>query len=241
MFRILRLSRPAFLVATVAATPLFYPRIYLDIQQVVVDSSLSPFPTEIKKSANFHNDFKLLGHGVRSVTFVSFKVYGVGIYIAEKDIPKASKILSSLGKNLEDPEQSVEAIGELLDNDVCFMARLSPVRNTDFNHLKDGLIKSILAHPKSKEMKEELAPGLDQLRNAFSRKGSVPKNHVLCLEMFDGGKLSVSYSKPGKEGDAMGVVESPLVGRQLFLLYLSGAKPLSKPLKDSCVQGFINL
>lgn len=241
MFRILRLSRPALVVTAVAATPLFYPRIYLDIQQVLVDSSLTPFPKEIRKSSQFHNDFKLLGHGVRSVTFVSFKVYGIGIYIAEQDIPKTSKILTSLGKDLDDPEQSVEAIGQLLDSDVKFMARLSPVRNTDFNHLKDGLIKSILAHPKSKEIKEELAPGLDELRNAFSRKGSVPKNHLLCLEMLDGGKLSVSYVNPGKKIDNMGVVDSPLISRQLFLLYLSGNKPLSKPLKDSCVQGFINL
>ncbi|RCK64464.1 Altered inheritance of mitochondria protein 18, mitochondrial [Candida viswanathii] len=88
--------------------------------------------------------------------------------------------IDEFGEQPRRPEQSAEAVGKLLDNDVEFMARISPVRNTDFNHLKDGLIKSILAHPKSKELKEDLAPGLEQLRKAFTRKGSVPKNHLLC-------------------------------------------------------------
>ena len=78
-----RYVRSAFIVSAVAATPLFHPKILLEVKQVVVDSSLNPFPTEIPKGL-FHNDFQLLGHGVRSVTFISFKVYGVGIYIAKK-------------------------------------------------------------------------------------------------------------------------------------------------------------
>ncbi|KAL6453142.1 AIM18 Altered inheritance of mitochondria protein 18 [Candida maltosa Xu316] len=241
MFRYLRYSRPALALTALFVTPLFQPQIFSEVNQIVVDSSLTPFPAEIKKSTHFENDFKLLGHGMRSVTFVSFKVYGVGLYIAEKDIPKASKILTSLSGQIEDPVQSVQVVEKLLDNDVKFLVRLSPVRNTDFNHLKDGLIKSILAHPKSKEIKEELAPGLDQLRKAFSRKGSVPKNHLLYLEIIDGGKLSVSYDHPGKEFYKMGVVESPLISRQLFLQYLSGPKPLSESLRQSCVKGFIDL
>ena len=51
---------------------------------ITVDSSISPFPLTIQeaKQANVHDDFQLLGHGVRSVTFVSFKVYGIGIYLS---------------------------------------------------------------------------------------------------------------------------------------------------------------
>lgn len=240
MFKYLRYCRPAFIVSAVAATPLFYPRIFLEVKQVVVDSSLNPFPTEIKKGF-FHNDFELLGHGVRSVTFIAFKVYGVGVYIAKKDIPKASTLLVDMADKLKDPEESAQAIEKLLDNDIKFLVRLAPVRNTDFNHLKDGLIKSILAHPKSKEMKEELGNGLDELREAFTRKGTVPKNHLLYLEMLDGGKLALSYVNPKKKEYKMGEVTCPLVARQLMLQYLSGAKPLSPSLRDSCIEGFINL
>lgn len=173
-----RYVRSAFIVSAVAATPLFHPKILLEVKQVVVDSSLNPFPTEIPKGL-FHNDFQLLGHGVRSVTFISFKVYGVGIYIAKKDIPKASSVLMGMADKLKDPQESAQVIEKLLDSDVKFLVRLAPVRNTDFNHLKDGLIKSILAHPKSKEMKTELGVGLDELRQAFTRRGTVPKT-ICC-------------------------------------------------------------
>ena len=90
-------------------------------------------------------------------------------------------------------------------------------------------------------MKTELGVGLDELRQAFTRRGTVPKNHLLYLEMLDGGKMELSYVNPEKKPYKMGVVDSPLVSRQLMLQYLSGAKPLSPSLRDSCIEGFINL
>ncbi|KAG2731880.1 hypothetical protein G9P44_005467 [Scheffersomyces stipitis] len=221
---------------------------------ITVDSSISPFPLTIQeaKQANVHDDFQLLGHGVRSVTFVSFKVYGIGIYIAKKDVKKAHDLLlgdlssspdGKLEDLLNDAEKSVEIVEKLLDSGVRFLVRLSPVRNTDFNHMKDGLIKSILANPKSKENRELVGEGLDQLRTAFSgRKGSVPKDHLLYFEILPGGKLSVSYENPVKKSIAeMGVVQEPLVSKILFLSYLSGRKPLSESLRKSSVEGLASL
>lgn len=224
---------------------------------VAVDSSISPFPTMLisANQTNLHTNFQLLGYGVRTVTFVNFKVYGIGLYIASEDVDKTRKILSpsylssfgtenhSLSELLSHPEFSTEIVSKLLNENVKFAVRICPVRNTDFNHLKDGLIKSILAHPESKDNKEIVGNGLEELRNVFSGfRGSVPKNHLLWLEILQQGKLSVSYEDPVKNKlTNMGQVNEPMISKILFLQYLSGSKPLSKPLRKSCTDGIAGL
>ncbi|CUM66796.1 uncharacterized protein PRCAT00004478001 [Priceomyces carsonii] len=225
-----------------------------DIENTVsVDKSIDPFPTHLNNKGNSlsSSEFQLLGYGVRSVTFLNFKVYGIGLYIANDDINIAKNVLHrvqnvsslSLKDSLLDPVESSLIIEQLIDEGVRFAVRISPVRNTDFNHLRDGLIKSILAHPKSKEVRESVSSGLDELRNAFSgRKGSVPKNHVLYLECLPSKRLKVAYFNPDKDtGVIMGTVNNPIVSKLLFLQYLSGKKPLSEPLRQSCVDGFLGL
>lgn len=224
---------------------------------IAVDSSISPFPTALicANQTNLNTDFQLLGYGVRSVTFVNFKVYGIGLYIANDDVNKVRRILGpdylstfgtenhSLKELLSDPDFSTQLISKLLEEKVRFAVRISPVRNTDFNHLKDGLIKSILAHSESKENKEIVSKGLEELRNVFNGyRGSVPKNHVLWLEVLKQGSLSISYENPVKnELISMGLVKEPIISKLLFLQYLSGKKPLSEPLRKSCIDGFIGL
>lgn len=224
---------------------------------ISVDPSISPFPTTLIRAnqTNLNTDFQLLGYGVRSVTFIGFKVYGIGLYIAKEDVNKTKKILSpdylstfgtenhSLNELLTDPEISTLIISELLNENVRFAVRICPVRNTDYNHLKDGLIKSILTHTESKENKEIVSNGLEELRNVFKGyRGSVPKNHVLWLEILKQGSLSISYESPIKnELTSMGEVKQPIISKLLFLQYLSGKKPLSEPLRKSCNDGFIAL
>ncbi|KAI5952484.1 AIM18 [Candida jiufengensis] len=236
-------------------------KIYLDTQQqvqqqqqqnsIIVDSSISPFPKQISKSNLISQNFTLLGHGIRSVTFIGFKVYGIGIYIANSDISKASQILNSFEKNNQNPEfpalnnptESDHIIETLLDNNIKFLIRLSPVRNTDFNHLKDGLIKSILAHPSSKTLKEQLSKGLEELRAVFSKtRGSVPKDDLLIMEILSNGEMSVNYINQKQDKiKEMGIVNEPLVGKILMQQYLSSNKPLSESLKKSCIEGLNNL
>ncbi|CAK9439024.1 uncharacterized protein LODBEIA_P32480 [Lodderomyces beijingensis] len=264
------------------------PQIHLDTPQpprqteVKVDDSISAFPTHIPKSQLITQNFTLLGHGVRSVTFIGFKVYGVAIYIAEADIPKAHRILanfaswnpapqtphtssspvqSSLVHALTNPAESEAIVESLLDSGVHFLIRLSPVRNTDFSHLKDGFIKSILAHSSSKnasgDEKSALNQGLDQLREIFGKnRGSVPKDDLLVLEQLHDGSLAIAYvgqqkkKKNQENGEnvsgarkvrEMGTVSGPVVAKTLLLSYLSGSKPLSESLRKSCMEGLAEI
>lgn len=231
-----------FSAATTSAIFLDAPSNFPPETSVTVDSSISPFPTSLSPEVNpnLSQKYALLGYGVRYVTFLSFKVYGIGVYIANSDIAKARRIVSEALRSdpgsLADPEESAKVIAKLLDEKVLFAVRICPVRNTDYSHLKDGLIKSTLAHSLSKTNRDVVGAGLDELRQVFQgRKGSVPKNHLLYLEVLKDGSLLVSYEDPKKAVvTPMGVVKEPMVGQILMLQYLSGRKPLSEELRRSC-------
>ncbi|ODV98425.1 hypothetical protein PACTADRAFT_19490, partial [Pachysolen tannophilus NRRL Y-2460] len=221
---------------------------------VSVDKSIPPFPKVITDP--LAEEFQLLGYGVRTVTFLRMKVYGLGIYISKKDVanvPKIldSKFLSSFYENLEDPNLSTILIDNLLASGIKFTARIVPLRNTDFNHLRDGLVKSIMASPKAKEaLQQENSPlpeGIDDLRKVFGNKhGSCPKGQSLYLELLEDQTLAVKYQFKDKnsrkvETTLLGIVKEPLVGKMLFLQYLSGKNPLSNETKTKSVESLASL
>ncbi|CDO92191.1 unnamed protein product [Kluyveromyces dobzhanskii CBS 2104] len=229
---------------------------------IPVDKSIDPFPTQLSPPEfPISTKYVMLGSGTRAVTFLSFKVYGLGIYTAVEDLGLIPKVLNSkyistafvdsdptkshkenLKVALDDPEISRVLITDLLDGGIRLVAKITPIRNTDFNHLKDGLIKSILGHPDSKKDEERLGKGLQQLRDAFSRKGSVPKNNDLLLELQANGHLQLSYfDRKTGESNQLGHVEETLIGKLLFTQYLSGPKPLSPSTKESVVSKIVTL
>ncbi|SCU78861.1 LADA_0A08152g1_1 [Lachancea dasiensis] len=223
---------------------------------VQIDNAVSPFPTRLgPPEFPFTTNYTLLGFGARSVTFINFKVYALGIYVASEDLGLIPEILStsymsnafldtdisnSHAENIElalkDPTKSRALINNLIDGGVRMMAKITPIRNTDFNHLKDGLIKSILNHPDAKINQEAVSSGIQELRDAFTRKGSVPKNDDLLIELQINGSLQLFYaSRKSNEKFLLGSIEEPMIGRLLFSQYLSGKKPLSPATRDSFV------
>lgn len=224
---------------------------------VEVDKSVSPFTVVLSPPETLlATKYTLLGFGPRSVTFLGFKVYALGIYVANEDLPLIPKILNStylcktfldtdsakshsenVGAALKDATKSRVLVGSLIDGGVRFMAKITPIRNTDFNHLKDGLVKSILNHPECQKNQEAVSRGLQELKNAFTRKGSVPKNDDLIIELQANGSLQLSYrSRKQNECMMLGRVDEPLIGKFLFSQYLGGDKPLSPPTRETFAQ-----
>ncbi|CCH42562.1 hypothetical protein BN7_2106 [Wickerhamomyces ciferrii] len=217
------------------------------LNSVDVDKNVDPLPL----SMNLSTRYQLLAHGTRAVTFLKFKVYALGIYVANDDIYKIPMVLNSnylsqqfidtdsakshsenIFAALHDSKKSGFLISNLLDSNIRLVARITPIRNTDFNHLKDGMVKSILA---AKYQDEGLASGLQELKDAFSRKGSVPKNNNLVLERLSNGELVLSYEDLKKhESFELGRVKNPVISKVLFLQYLSGG--LSNNTKDTAIE-----
>lgn len=215
-----------------AVAPMLVPRpVHAD---VVVDLLVPPFPTSLDLATRFN----LFASGTRLVTFVGFRVYAVGLYLAEADEPVLEKTVRAfVNKNVfdgtvqdatADPQLALALVQDVLDAGVRFAVRIVPVRNTDFGHLRDGFVRLIMAHPAAKQ-DEAVPAAIEALRGAMARKGLVPKGGTLLLEQQTGGRVAISYD--GKEHVEMGTVPNE-VGRYLMMQYLNARKPLLAGVRD---------
>lgn len=210
---------------------------------VEVDSAVDPLDVTLspQQLPFLKSQHKLIALGIRSVTFLGFKVYGVGLYISAKDESKINSIIQELLQ--AHPEQTVLSL--LLDRQlsqqavdniskvVSYAVKISPIRNTDFNHMKDGLTKSVLANPMGKEYRDEVTLGVEELRKVFQGyRGSFPKNKTLWVVSDTG---STTFYNDVNDLRKMGTVAEPIISRVLLVSYLSSLKPLSESLRESFV------
>lgn len=217
------------------------------VETVQPETKSPPFPSQFTYGGE---SYSLLGVGVRSVSFLSFHVYAVGLYIADSDKGKVKAILGANAsmEDLLDAEKGAELVSKLLNGGVRLDIRIVPVRNTDFGHMRDGLVRTTMANPrfKAEGNNEEFGEGLAQLKRAFGRKMTVAKHQILHLNRDRDGTLRIEYFKGNpetsvQEGMAMGAVTVPLVSELLFLQYLSGSKPSSESLRKDAVKGLAQL
>lgn len=208
---------------------------------VSVDNGIDPFPQTLGPDSKVVSSLhKLVATGVRSVTFLGFKVYGVGLYVPAKDEGKIGSLVAKHAGTgtaedvLNDKEKSQEVLDDIAKN-VSYTIRITPVRNTDFGHMRDGFVKTILSTPFAKTMKEEVGEGLEQLREVFKGvRGSVPKNHSMFVHSEDS-KVTFYYRGKDNELQTLGTVTEPTISRVLLVLYLSSVKPISEPLRKDFV------
>ncbi|KAH6603157.1 chalcone isomerase [Trichoderma cornu-damae] len=204
------------------------------------------------------SEYTLVGLGARTVTFIGIQVYVVGFYVATQDIAKLQRYLvkkinssattlipaekDALRKALEDAAEGEETWDALLRESGCrSVFRITPVRDTDFHHLRDGFVRSIAARSQHNKAYSDEAFGvaMKDFKALFNR-GSVPKKQELLLCRDENGVLSVMFNS-GRGGDpkreVMGTVEDERLSRLLWLNYLAGSKVASEPARDSIIEG----
>lgn len=193
-------------------------------------------------------DYEVIGVGYRAVTFMNFHVYALGIYIAKEDFAKAHKVLdriADLSGALSDPVKSAEVVGSLLDHGVRFAVRIVPVRNTDFLHIRDGLVRSVMANPEFKQRGNDssIGEGLNELKQAFGRKRKIAKGDVITIAQLKDGKLYATFALKDTQSspEELGYVQDPVIGRLLFLQYMSGKNPNSPTACKSSHDGLVAL
>lgn len=143
---------------------------------VSVINSVDALPMTVKEP--LQTNYDLIGYGIREVSFLKFKVYALGLYIAHDDVPLVSSILNSkflesfyeddvnsenqnkkhsenLSVALSDPNVSNILIKNLISSGVRFTARICAIRNTDLSHLRDGFIRTIKNNPNYKKIMKE--------------------------------------------------------------------------------------
>ncbi|SMN19141.1 similar to Saccharomyces cerevisiae YHR198C AIM18 Putative protein of unknown function [Maudiozyma saulgeensis] len=233
-----------------------------EIEYFEINDQINSFPSALRPPLYpLSTNYSLLGLGVRSVIVESFKVYGLGIYIADSDRKLVPMILNSfflkkafidtdeskthkenVKAALDDPVKSVILARNLLDGGVRMTAKFTPIKNTNLTFVREGIIKTIWNHPDAEANKEILEKGIDELRKAFNKKGSFLKDDDLLMELNADGSLQITYVNC-KHGDIykMDLVKEPAVGRFLFSQYMSGPNPLSVPCKNEIVKSLVDL
>lgn len=214
-------------------------------------------------------EYTLVGLGIRTVMWI--QVYVVGMYVRTVDIttlqeklihsinPSASTLIPAekddLRNKLLDPEQSREVWSEILKVPGIKTAwRISPTRNTDFGHLRDGFVNGINARKAEARTlaqggetpydSEDFGQAVQELKAIFTG-GKAPKESILILARNNVGVLDVLFQpKPGESGkqkemELLGSVSDERIARLIWLGYLAGAKVSSPAAREGVVAGCV--
>jgi hypothetical protein len=205
-------------------------------------------------------EYTLLGLGIRKVSFLRVQVYVVGLYIKTSSLstlqnhlintvnPSASALIpgekEELRKALLDPNRSTEVWQSILakqgTDGVEMALRIVPTRGTDFNHLRDGLMRGIqsrtdevgrkqaeLLRQQAAESKtialprpvgegefsdESFGVAMKDFKAIFSGRGSAPKGSVILLTRDRDGVLSVLYQALKKTNKGEKVADLATLG-----------------------------
>ena len=194
---------------------------------------------------------RLVGFGVRTVTFLGFHVYVAGLYVAEDALEASRKPLASGDVDLE------KQLQDWLEAGVPCAIRIMPVRSTDFAHLRDGLVRAINVRAKharalpdtydmSDEVEKSLSRNVHDLKSLFPRT-KVHRGHALDLVVQKTQAhtygLSLQYN-----GTELGFVESERVSERvsrrpftlpvsLLLAYVGMHPDISEALRTSIRHG----
>lgn len=217
-------------------------------------------------------EYTLVGLGIRTVMWI--QVYVVGLYIRTKDIstlqsklihhvnPIASTLVpaekETLKQKLLDPSESREIWSELLEVPGLKTAwRVSPTRNTDFGHLRDGFVTGINKRTQEAKQRdpqpageseydtEEFGRSVQQFKGVFAG-GKAPKGSLLIMLRDTNGSMDVLYhAKPDGKGaenqiEKLGSVADERISRLIWLGYLGGDKVSSEAARKGVVDGCVS-
>ena len=243
------------LVPTGTSSVPYFPRTLTLPARGLGDSSKTPtLPAGIGDAGE---TYRLLGLGIRTVSFLRIQVYVVGIYVAESDLgvlqermirsmagaETASTLVAGereeLRRRLVNGEGSEEVWGELWRvGGIRSVARIVPTRGTDMGHLRDGWVRGITARSHGREGFEDegFAGAVGKFKGVFGRARKVGKGRELLLERDGKGALRVWI-----EGEKLGEVEDERVSRLVWMGYLAGKNVSSEGARQSVVDGVMEL
>ncbi|KAF0269113.1 hypothetical protein FOG51_01531 [Hanseniaspora uvarum] len=184
---------------------------------------------ETKYTFNKESQWSLLGYGVRAVTFMKFRIYALSIYSNSESINKIDDFFTR--NSIKQIDFDEELCVDMLEREnIEFMARITPLRDTTYEHLREGLIRSAMS---SKEAKMEPAAMVDAVNtfrsDGMKRNGSVLinddlfifKNKDNTLTLFHCDYKTNQYTK-------IGDCSHKLFAVALFSKYLNYDAPLTK-------------
>ncbi|KAK6531311.1 Altered inheritance of mitochondria protein 18 mitochondrial [Arthrobotrys megalospora] len=182
--------------------------------------SVSPLPKQIYLPAGPLGDsqvleeYTLLGHGIRTVSFLGIQVYVMAFYVATSSLPTLQQHLlhtldipptattatlperEALKTKLLSNQGSIEFFSALLDtrdhSGIKTAIRVVPTRSTDYPHLRDGWVRGIQGkttlHPEVYD-DDVFVESLGRFKAIFGGRKAVPKGRALILLRDENGAL----------------------------------------------------
>ncbi|KAL6933853.1 uncharacterized protein HGUI_02001 [Hanseniaspora guilliermondii] len=186
---------------------------------------------EIETQYSFDNQSKwnLLAYGVRAVTFMKFRIYALSIYSNSESIKKLDDFFTR--NSIKQVDLDEELCVDILEREnIEFMARITPLRDTTYEHLREGLIRSAMSAKESKLEPVAMVEAVNTFRsNAMQRNGSVLVNDDLIIFKNKNNTLTLFHvDYKTKEYTKIGTCSHKLFGIALFSKYLNYDAPLTK-------------
>ncbi|CAG8531613.1 3122_t:CDS:2 [Cetraspora pellucida] len=173
---------------------------------------------------------KLVGLGIRTVSFLKVKVYVIAMYIRESDIEILKKWKGyDKAKFLSSNNESVAS--NLLDQPVDIAIRIEPVRNTNGQHLRDGFVRALTNRMQNGHLDDDDdVEGVLEALKEF--KAQFPKSLV---------KIGTAMILTKQKDVHSGVVKNKWLAKNLFMGYFAASDPISEKAKISIAEGFDNI
>lgn len=158
--------------------------------------------------------FVIVASGVRTVSFLRIQVYVASLYLDEAEW---QRFTSSRPASASSSQTLEELLRSALEAGVPAVLKITPVRNTDFAHLRDGFARAIQSRlkyarkgpsPPSSEQEEALAISTQHLKECFP-KTSLKKGENLDI-VFSASKSAAPSSVTAAAARAVGGVDVSL-------------------------------
>ncbi|KAG0011996.1 hypothetical protein BGZ80_000282, partial [Entomortierella chlamydospora] len=186
---------------------------------------------------------RLLGHGVRKITFLKVQVYVVGLYAKESDLDDHNSRFRALPEvqkfQRTDDTMADAAFRAVVQSPIELILRIVPVRNTNGPHLRDGFTRNLTQAAKEQKLNEpdneEAMEGIMEFKALFP-KGNINANQPMTFRKSPDGSMTILL-----DGEVLGTLRNKWVIENFFLGYLKGDNPISEKARDSIAQGVQNL
>lgn len=176
-----------------------------------------PSPASYDMNDSDKEPFVIIASGVRTVSFLRIQVYVASLYMHESLL---EQFLSTQPTSSQQNQNLEQLLRCGLEAGVPTILKITPVRNTDFAHLRDGFARAIqlrLKHirknsstPLTSEQEESLAVSLQHLKECFP-KTSLKKGEDLDIVFQRAASLVVSDPIAAAAANAVGGVDVSLV------------------------------
>ncbi|KAG1114990.1 hypothetical protein G6F42_014055 [Rhizopus arrhizus] len=189
---------------------------------------------------NTDNEWKrLIGLGVRAVTFINMNVYVVGMYMKSEDIGELRKLDGWKDFDKSKFLQDTELAEQFLDQPYALSIRLVPTRATNTQHLRDGFLRLLMQRMKDQDMSEdeerEVLKAIQEFKSNFVSMRVKKDSEFIFTKTKEGG-LKLVY-----EGRDFGTVQNPWLAKNFFMAYLNPKAPSSEAALHDIADNFERL